>query len=124
MYAWGTGFIGYLLRSLMAHPALIPGFALKLPYGLSVVLKGKIPYGREHVRTLAESYPTARTQALWQAERSGYIHGALRYLQSVMHVRRVTRRFGPLPVGRAAPASPPGGPVVAHELAAPGAQRE
>lgn len=124
MYAWGTGFIGYLLRSLIAHPAMIPGFVLKVPYALSVALKGKIPYGREHVRTLAESYPTARTQALWQAERSGYVHGALRYLQSLRHVRRVTRRFGPLPVGRAAPASPPGGPAVARELAAPGARHE
>jgi hypothetical protein len=108
----------------MAHPAMIPDFALRVPYAFGVLLKGKIPYGRERVRTLAESFPAARTQALWQAEKRGYVHGTLRYAQSLQHVRRVTRQFGALPVGRAAPASPSGSPVAGLELAAPGAQRK
>lgn len=96
MYGWGVGFSAYLTRSLLAHPRLLPDFAVRLPYALAILIKGRIPYALDQAQQLARSYPAADTGDLWRLEHLGYLHGTLAYLKSVQRARRVTRQFGPL----------------------------
>jgi cellulose synthase/poly-beta-1,6-N-acetylglucosamine synthase-like glycosyltransferase len=98
MYGWGLGFTAFLVRSLLTHPRLIPDFALRLPYGLKVFLRGKVPYGKEKGTQLARLYSDELSRQLWREENAGYLHGLPAYARSRWNVLRVARRFGRLNV--------------------------
>lgn len=98
MYGWGVGFSAFLTRSLIRHPQLIPNFTVKLPYGLFVLLRGRMPYSQSVVDHLDGLLPVAQTRALRRVESAGYWHGTLAYMRSRQRVRRLIGRYGGLSV--------------------------
>lgn len=98
MYSWGVGFSAYLTRSLLAHPRLLPDFAVRLPYALAILLKGRIPYGLDEAQRLERSFPDTDTRDLWRVEHVGYLHGTMAYLKSLRRARRIVKEFGRLDI--------------------------
>jgi glycosyltransferase involved in cell wall biosynthesis len=100
MYGWGVGFTAFLVRSLLAHPRLLPGFVLRMPYTALLYLRGRIPYGKEQQQKLAPVLSPARTQELWRLEKAGYRDGLWAYWRSRWQVLRANRRYGSSAAGR------------------------
>lgn len=83
IYGFGTGFIAYLMRCLLADPRLIFDFVVKLPYTLFFILS------RKPVQNRAQSinYP----KELDQAEMRGRLRGPLTYVQSRWALRSMRK---------------------------------
>lgn len=80
VYSYGTGLTAYLLKTLLADPRRIPGFAARVPRGLKFALSS----GSAKNEHKEGDYPSE----LSRLERRGMLYGPLAYARS-------RRRFGP-----------------------------
>ena len=83
IYSYGVGLTAYLVKTLWAHPRLIPDFLKRLPAGLFFALSPRSDLNANK----QQGYPSELT---W-LERRGMLYGPLAYLKS-------RRKFGPHPV--------------------------
>ena len=79
MYGYGTGFIAYLMRSLLTDPRLIFDFISKLPSTLFFILRRK----KAQNPTQFTHYPRELNQALNKVEMRGRFYGPITYVQSL-----------------------------------------
>jgi O-antigen biosynthesis protein len=80
LYAYGTGLSAYLLKTMIAHPRLIPGFVARLPRGLAFALHPKSTKNRNK----SADFPSELTRL----ELKGMLYGPIAYWRS-------RRRYGP-----------------------------
>ena len=79
IHNYGIGFSAYITKNLLADPKDIPGFLLRMPYGMLLMV---LP-GSKHNRKKSTTYP----KELTSLELLGILQGPWMYLISKWHVR-------------------------------------
>jgi GT2 family glycosyltransferase len=74
LFAYGAGLSAYLLKTMIAHPRLIPGFAARLPRGIAYALSPKSKKNRGK----ATDFP----RELTRLELTGLLYGPIAYWRS------------------------------------------
>ena len=84
IYNYGVGFTAFLTKTLLDHPGIIPGFLLRIPYGLYLLLSP-----RSFKNTKKENAYPAELKSL---EYRGMLKGSYAYIKSKLQTRRLVRQ--------------------------------
>lgn len=84
IYNYGVGFAAFLTKTMWDNPGRIPGFVLRIPYGLYLLLS---PQSFKNVKKQAD-YPAD----LNGLELRGMLYGGYAYLKSRRRTRRLLRQ--------------------------------
>jgi GT2 family glycosyltransferase len=84
IYNYGVGFAAFLTKTLLDHPGIMPGFILRIPYGLYLLFS---PRSFKNTKK-GVSYPTN----LRGLEYRGMLVGSYAYLRSRWQTRQLIRQ--------------------------------
>lgn len=84
IYNYGVGFAAFLTKTLLDHPARIPAFVLRIPYGFYLLLS---PRSFKNIKKETD-YP----KELVRLEYRGMLRGCFAYLKSRQQTRRLIQQ--------------------------------
>lgn len=84
IYNYGVGFTAFLTKTLLDHPGLLPGFLLRVPYGIYLLFSPRSFKNRKKETT----YPSI----LKGLEYRGMLRGGYAYLKSKRQTKRLIRQ--------------------------------
>jgi hypothetical protein len=95
MWAYGSGFVSFLLSLLVHRPRLVlnSAFIRRLPLGAVYLLSRDSSKNQKK----AENFPQELTSVEWK----GFLAGPLAYVRGIRRARRIRREYGPLELSAA-----------------------